>query len=478
MKNLFKIHISWLIILTIILGIWSFNEILRDNHKMINIQKQILVLETTKDSLYNDATSNIDMLKSNQKLYKKTDSNNINRQINETNKLLLENNSKFENELFEQKIKFDEEIKSLWTHQIEYFAIIIALLIGLIFFANLEHLAKEKMEKEIAKMTGEKVEDVRQNYKQFVKHNRLKKDSKIVVINKIGSGYSSVFKKIMKLYYVDLNIDAINVNSIRDVLNDDSYKSRLHKADLVIIENQKKIKSRTHQTTAPTENHQDTTTYWPLRLSERIFSKQNLIKYTGKIDKEIGFYTVLKNIVENDNCVENDNSVENKENIIREFFPSFKCTEGTSFAKMLLMIEQALPDMERSIIAKLKCNDTQPVNRTVTNCLDCFDETIQINNTLLTKEDMLINKLNGIINNLIKQKQTIQNNLDLINLADNICDINSPNPTAVFYYGTDNFPIDLVKPDRKHYVTYANASSQLYINILNMLKFKHEIENV
>lgn len=52
--------------------------------------------------------------------------------------------------------------------------------------------------------------------------------------------------------------------------------------------------------------------------------------------------------------------------------------------------------------------------------------------------------------------------------------------TAIIYYGSATpgsgfFPAERVKPEYQHLVTFANAPAQLYINIMNMLKFKNEI---
>lgn len=63
------------------------------------------------------------------------------------------------------------------------------------------------------------------------------------------------------------------------------------------------------------------------------------------------------------------------------------------------------------------------------------------------------------------------NNKHLSDLANNIC-IN----TAIVYKGLGQFPIDDVGNDKVHLITFANAFSQLYGNILSMLKFKNEIE--
>lgn len=74
-----------------------------------------------------------------------------------------------------------------------------------------------------------------------------------------------------------------------------------------------------------------------------------------------------------------------------------------------------------------------------------------------------------------EERQAFQNNLHFIKLSNIICDT-----TAIVYYGQagkGNFPSNFVDSDKQHMITFANAPSQLYGNMLNMLKFKNELEN-
>ncbi len=83
-------------------------------------------------------------------------------------------------------------------------------------------------------------------------------------------------------------------------------------------------------------------------------------------------------------------------------------------------------------------------------------------------------KRNSIIGTA-EDRKPFENNLHLIELCNKICDT-----TAVIYYGQagkGNFPSNFVDSDKQHMITFANAPSQLYGNILNMLKFKFELEN-
>jgi hypothetical protein len=53
---------------------------------------------------------------------------------------------------------------------------------------------------------------------------------------------------------------------------------------------------------------------------------------------------------------------------------------------------------------------------------------------------------------------------------------------AIAYYGDEHFPMEAIqeaikKPKYLHKITFANASSQFYANIMNMLKYLEEIES-
>ena len=80
-------------------------------------------------------------------------------------------------------------------------------------------------------------------------------------------------------------------------------------------------------------------------------------------------------------------------------------------------------------------------------------------------------------NEFVKEgnKLVNENKYHLIDFADKICD-----KTAILYYaeaGTGFFPTKEVKEENQHFITFANAPSQLYGNMLNMLKYKSEIES-
>lgn len=76
------------------------------------------------------------------------------------------------------------------------------------------------------------------------------------------------------------------------------------------------------------------------------------------------------------------------------------------------------------------------------------------------------------------EKDKLQNAKSLIQLADKI--FSDKKKKAIIYYGDQNngFPINLVNKKFQHRVTFANAASQLYGNINNMIQFLHEIEEL
>lgn len=88
-------------------------------------------------------------------------------------------------------------------------------------------------------------------------------------------------------------------------------------------------------------------------------------------------------------------------------------------------------------------------------------------------ENKDLSKLTDTINDLDKQITFVKNNNKaLVDLADNIC-----HKTAIVYKGLGQFPVRGVKDRYVHMITFANAFSQLYGNILSMLKFVNELDN-
>ena len=102
-----------------------------------------------------------------------------------------------------------------------------------------------------------------------------------------------------------------------------------------------------------------------------------------------------------------------------------------------------------------------------------LDVYIQFNK--LHQNGQLTNKLINYIDSKINELKQKKNSLILAEIANEVC---SNEKTAIFYYGKGTFPIDSVNPKYQHLVTFANAPSQLYGNLLNMLKFKYELKKI
>ncbi len=238
-----------------------------------------------------------------------------------------------------------EKIYEDWiTKWSETVFIISGLIGGLLAFFILKETTKKQILKKLSEITGRSLEDIKQNYDQYVKHNALKKDAKILVLNEKGTDFPQGFVKVVKLFGIDTNKnkDLIEVVGLADALNHKKMK-KMKKADVVIIENQ----------------------------DNRIKGK------AGRSHWKLGNLKDIKSIEEIANKAEKENIQEYKN-----------------------------------------------------------------------------------INNLIK-------------LAEAICD-----KTAIIYYGQQGkgfFPSEFVSPEKQHLITFANAPAQLYGNLLNMLKFKNEI---
>ena len=226
MKNLTtKKTIFW--ILSILLLIVAIILFFQDNSKMEetknNIEEISMQMNLLKEKINKFDKEYADI---------KNDSiaNLKNNQLSELKNDLAELNYK----LSEQIDRNHETIKGLWTHQIEYWALVIAILVSIAFFSSLEHLAKEKMEKEIAKISGKDIETIKSNYDEYIKHRNLRKNSKIVILAK-DNNFDEVFKKIMALFYVDLENDVVIVENPQCLKKADYDK--LKNAGVVLIEN-------------------------------------------------------------------------------------------------------------------------------------------------------------------------------------------------------------------------------------------------
>jgi len=305
-----------LLIIALLLSVTSYSQINNDSVRINNLEKQIKRLNDSINKIKQDDTS----------LY------------NLRNDIL--NTKKNQEDIYEDWI-------TKWS---ELFFILFGFVGGLLGFLGLKEAVKRQAIKKIAEITGKSIKDIEENYEQYVKHNLLKKDSKILVLNQKDTDFPLGFKKVMKLFYIDVNDkkNLIEVEKLEDALSDDNI-SKMREADVIVIENQ--------------EN--------------KIKDEKKGVNDEKKSLWELGDLRSIKTMNEITQKAQTDNSFKN-----------------------------------------------------------------------------------------IKT---------LIELAEKIC-----NKTAIVYYGQQgkgNFPSDFVDPDKQHMITFANAPSQLYGNMLNMLKFKNELEN-
>jgi hypothetical protein len=439
----YKQYLIYLYILVVsVFAIFAYMQIKNDNHKFYETKEGLSKQEKIIDSLTGIYTKTENKIA---EYLSHKETNDSIRKINELqikkfNKDLSDIRDKVidnKDELVRLEKENEETLKSLWTHQIEYFALIIALLVGLIFFANLEHLAKEKMEKEIAKITNREIQDIRENYTQFIRHNTLKKDAEILVLNEKGTNFNEAFTEVMDLFDVRYDSDQrIDVAGLEDAISD-TVISKLSNADIVIIENQ---------------NNGDNEKVWKLGLLPRnINTKDDLNKIINKLKDRLKAYQSLTAVVIN------EQQPDNHLPIIKELLKDYHCKIKPW--DLILMLDQVdAPD--RSLAAKAGC---------VENKIDiniCMQKKKQ--NELLK----VLSKYFDIkIKDLKDKISQYKNQLAMVELADKLC----KHEVSLFYYGLGNFPVKLVNEKYQKWVSFANAPSQLYGNMLNMLKFKYEI---
>ena len=446
--NCLKNNFVWiLVVVTIFFAIYVFSQIKNDNKKLAEISQKI-EQKQAQINFNEDLSQHIYHLETLKETYRKTKNDSIRKELaseieskKEVINQLKDKISDNKKEIVELKEKFGEEKKELWTHQIEYFALIIALLVGLIFFNNLEHLTKEKMEKEISKITGREIKHIRDNYEEFITHRDLRKNSKIIILNKKGTPFSDSFKKVITLFGVNPESDKIELENLEEA-NNPEITNRLKEYDLVIIDDPDK-----------TQNAKP----WFSYISDmyKYDTKEQVKDKKHKIEEELDAYISLRSVITNPANCTNENH-QKKINKI-EIFSTIKCPLDLYHLYTILN----KPVNNAKLYSEKACND-QWINQTKI-CLE---------RNLLNDEikEVLTKQINNTIRKLQENLETFNNQLSAIKLTDKICD-----KTAVLYFGHGTFPARLVEPDKQHMITFANAPSQLYGNLLSMLKFQYEL---
>lgn len=134
----------------------------------------------------------------------------------------------------------------------------------------------------------------------------------------------------------------------------------------------------------------------------------------------------------------------------------------------IIIINKLSTEFPDGLIKVLKLYDTDPNNSR---------NKIEVEELKEILSDTYISKLKSadlvIIENQVPEKiwGIGENSSHYVELANKIC-----GSTALVYYGSGQFPTGSINPSLQHMVTYANAPSQLYGNIMNMLKFKSELD--
>ena len=339
-------------------------------------------------------------------------------------------------ELNENHEESEAEIQSLWMHQLEYFAALIALIVAVVFFKTLDEKAKEKIQEEISKITGKKLDVISSNYDEYVRHKNLKKDAKILVLNEKDTKMPYIFKKVMQFFGENSNtlINQINLDGLSDYEN---HLDKLKEADVVVIENQVSDKE------------------WKLpykRLTPNYINDLQILK------KQRNAHITLMDILENKDV--NNNRI----NIVQDVFPNFSKRKCSPIDIAILLVKDSVTFKDCILKKVFIKKDLLFDIRLTFNKMDKTELLNKVMRYLKWKKD-----------NLEKEIEEMQNAIMVIKLANDVCSA-SNGKTSVFYFGKGQFPVDLVNPAYQHLVSFANAPSQLYGNLLNMLKFKYELE--
>ena len=142
-------------------------------------------------------------------------------------------------EVKNETITLHESILETNNHWIYTLLKFLTVLGGIIGFLGVRQFTIN----ELAKVLGINKSKIKTNYDEFIKHQNLRKESKILILNKKGSNFPEEFKKVMSLFKVNLEEeeeeDVIRVTDLEEVLQNKDYKKRIKAADVLLIENQK-----------------------------------------------------------------------------------------------------------------------------------------------------------------------------------------------------------------------------------------------
>lgn len=441
---------SFLFFILAIASFLTFRAYHNDRNKIVEIGKQKIEisgkLEQITDAI-SDLKTEINGVKANDSLRKLWQS-----KLYDNEKDLLD----WKKELNDLNEETQAEIQSLWMHQLEYFAAFIGLIVAVVFFKTLDEKAKEKIQEEIAKITGKKLEDVKENYDEYIRHKELKQKAKILVLNEKGTDFPDIFIKVMRFFGISLHknsADLINLNGLQDYKN---HLDKMQEVDVVIIENQVSDKE------------------WklPHRLPEHTMPK--LEEYIAKTNNRQNTYVLLMDILANNKNSANENEV----NIIKEIFPDFKMKKCSPLDIAMLLIKEDLTFLELVFEYRIE-GDNKPhyvLDKALINKDFLLEARLDFNKMDKTElKNKLISYLEGQKKRLNNELSQLEHIKQMVYLTNAIC---SNGKTAVFYYGKGIFPVDFVEPAYQHHVAFTNAPSQLYGNLLNMLKFKYVLKEI
>lgn len=131
------------------------------------------------------------------------------------------------------------EVKQQWIFSWYSFWTTFGAVIGILLaFFGLKNVVEGELVKKLALVLGKNKNDIRDNYNQFIKHQNLKQNSEILILNKKGSSFSLGFKNVMRLYDMDIEKNTINITDLEDIISSSRIRRRIENAAVLIVENQ------------------------------------------------------------------------------------------------------------------------------------------------------------------------------------------------------------------------------------------------
>ena len=194
--------------------------------------------------------------------------------------------------------------------------------------------------------------------------------------------------------------------------------------------------------------------------------KKFISEYRKRIENEVKEKVKIE--VDKKVPIEVEKYLKPKINIISNEFKNIEKHNSYKTNSKILIINKKGTKFPKYLETILKLFSTDITNKSNLIELESLKDITESQYKSMKEADIVI------IENKVPEKvwSTTDHKDEYIALANKIC-----NTTALLYFGDGHFPIKDVDEEKQHLISYTNAPSQLYGNLLNLLKYVNELRN-